>query len=270
MRFWRILLPMVCLFSAVAVAAAEDAIPVFDRRVIDLTGTLSASQTGELEGVLAQYEHEKGSQIAVLIVGTTEPDSLEEYSLKAAERWKGGRKGIDDGVLLLVVKNDRRVRIEVGYGLEGALPDAICKRIISDIMVPEFREQRFFLGIQKGLDAVIGSIKGEPLPVPKSGILENASGAGFFIVLVMIVLAASFFLKKVYAVPTAAGLVFVAASIEGLPLPMKCFLAMFAAGAAGGGVKTGSAGWSSGGGGFSGGYPGGGGSFGGGGASGSW
>ena len=126
-----------------AVAAAEVAVPPLSARVTDLTGTLDAGQRAALEARLEAFERAKGSQVAVLIVPTTQPETIEQYGIRVAEAWKIGRGGtIDDGVILLVAKDDRALRIEVGYGLEGALPDAIAKRIIEEVIVPALSRGR--------------------------------------------------------------------------------------------------------------------------------
>jgi len=117
---------------------AEVPVPALTGRVVDLTGTLTADQKTALEAKLAAFEAEKGAQIAVLLVPTTQPEAIEQYSIRVVEAWKLGRKGVDDGVLLLIAKNDRKMRIEVGYGLEGVLPDAVAKRIISEVITPFF------------------------------------------------------------------------------------------------------------------------------------
>jgi uncharacterized protein len=146
---------------------AEVPVPPLEARVTDLTGTLTAEQTADLEGTLAQFEAKKGSQIAVLIVPTTRPETIEQYGIRVAEAWKLGRKGIDDGALLLVAKNDRELRIEVGYGLEGVLTDATSNRIIDEIVVPRFKQGDFYGGIRAGVERMIGVVQGEPLP-PRS------------------------------------------------------------------------------------------------------
>ncbi len=107
-------------------------------RVTDLTNTLPADTRAALDRKLAAFEARKGSQIAVLLVATTAPESIEQYSLRVAEAWKLGRAGVDDGVLLLVAVQDRRARLEVGYGLEGAVPDALARRIIAEQLAPRF------------------------------------------------------------------------------------------------------------------------------------
>lgn len=156
------------LLFCVTLASAQVAVPDLRARVTDLTGTLSASQTAALEQKLAAFEQAKGSQIAVLIVPTTQPEAIEPYSLRVVERWKLGRKTVDDGALLLIAKDDRAMRIEVGYGLEGALPDAIAKRIIAETITPYFKQGDFYGGIDAGVSQMIGVVQGEPLPAPKS------------------------------------------------------------------------------------------------------
>jgi uncharacterized protein len=151
-----------------AVAAADVGVPPLERRVTDLTSTLSADQAAALEQKLTAFEQRKGSQIAVLIVPTTEPEPIEQYSIRVAEQWKLGRKGVDDGALLLIARDDRALRIEVGYGLEGVLTDLMSKRIIEDIIVPRFKTGDFAGGIDAGVDAMIKVIDGEPLPPPQA------------------------------------------------------------------------------------------------------
>src|SRR5688572_28329893 len=119
---------------AIALALAQVPVPALTARVTDLTTTLSAQQRAALEERLAAFEARKGSQIAVLIVPTTAPETIEQYAIRVAEQWKVGRKGIDDGAILLVALKDRALRIEVGYGLEGVLPDAVAKRIVEEVI----------------------------------------------------------------------------------------------------------------------------------------
>ena len=122
-------------------------IPPLTARVTDTTGTLDAQQKQSLESELAALEQRKGSQLAVLIVPTTQPEDIEQYSIRVVDAWKLGRKNVDDGVLLIVAKNDHRVRIEVGRGLEGAIPDAANARIIREYITPKFRAGDFYGGI---------------------------------------------------------------------------------------------------------------------------
>lgn len=159
-------------------AAAEVAVPPLKARVTDLTGTLQPGQQAALEKTLQAFENSKGSQIAVLIVPTTRPETIEQYAIRVAEAWKLGRKGVDDGVLLLVARDDRNMRIEVGYGLEGAIPDAVAKRIVSEIITPHFKQDDYFGGIRAGVDRIIKVIEGEPLPEKKSSQPKGGGGGG--------------------------------------------------------------------------------------------
>jgi uncharacterized protein len=278
------------LCTAGAVAADEVAVPPLKARVTDLTGTLGADQLGTLEDRLRGFERRKGSQVAVLIVPTTQPDTIEQYSIRVADAWKVGRAKIDDGVILVIAKNDRKLRIEVGYGLEGAIPDAVAKRVVSDVIAPHFRAGDFYGGIAAGTDALMKLIEGEPLPVPKAQGGSQSGGEGYGN-LFMILLVAFFFLGSVLprilgrplGAAVTGGIVGVAAWLAA-GLAMAIFIGVFAfiltliVSASGftpgrwGGGGWSSGGWSGGGGfgGGGGGFSGGGGGFGGGGASGSW
>ena len=150
------------------IAGAQIAVPPLTGRVTDQTTTLSTEQKATLEQTLQTFEARKGSQIAVLIVLTTAPEPIEQYALRVAEQWKLGRKKIDDGAILVIAKTDRALRIEVGYGLEGALNDATSKRIISEIITPRFKQEDFYGGITAGVDQIIRVIDGESLPEPKA------------------------------------------------------------------------------------------------------
>ena len=147
-------------------AFADVAVPPLTGRVVDTTNSLSSSDIAAQSSRLQDLQRRKGSQIAVLIVPTTAPETIEQFSIRAAETWKIGRKKIDDGALLVVAKDDHKLRIEVGYGLEGALTDVTARRIIDETIVPRFRSGDFSGGIAAGLTRVIGVIDGEPLPVP--------------------------------------------------------------------------------------------------------
>ena len=149
------------------IALADVAVPPLTGRVVDQTGTLSQGDIASLNTKLKDLESRKGSQVAVLIVPTTQPESLEQFSIRVADDWKIGRRKIDDGALLVVAKNDHRMRIEVGYGLEGSLTDVTSRRIIDEVIAPDFRAGDFAGGISKGVDRIIGVIDGEPLPPPK-------------------------------------------------------------------------------------------------------
>src|SRR3990172_8613367 len=169
-----ILLALLLLCGA---AQAEVAVPPLTQRVTDLTSTLDAQQIQTLASRLAEFEANKGAQLAVLIVPTTQPESIEQFGIRVVEAWKLGRKGVDDGALLLVAKDDRTLRIEVGYGLEGVIPDAIAKRIVSEIIVPRFREGDFAGGIRAGVEQMIRLVDGEPLPPPAEQRDDGAGGA---------------------------------------------------------------------------------------------
>jgi uncharacterized protein len=148
-------------------AAADVAVPPLVGRVVDQTGTLSSGDVASLQQTLRDFEARKGSQLAVLIVPTTVPETIEQYALRVAEAWKIGRKKIDDGAVLVVAKDDRKLRIEVGYGLEGALTDVTSKRIIDEVITPRFRSGDFAGGISSGVDRIIRVIDGEKLPAPE-------------------------------------------------------------------------------------------------------
>lgn len=166
---------LITMLLSATLAMADAAIPPLKAHVNDLTATLSASEVMHLEQKIQAFEKTKGSQIAVLMIPTTQPETIEQYSIRVAEAWQLGRKGIDDGILLLIAKNDRALRIEVGYGLEGVIPDAIAKRIIADIMTPHFKLGHFANGIDAGIEAIIHLIQGEPLPLPKNSRNSNSA-----------------------------------------------------------------------------------------------
>jgi uncharacterized protein len=148
-------------------AGADVAVPPFTAEVVDQTATLSSGDIAALTQTLRDLQRRKGSQIAVLIVPTTQPETIEQYSIRVAEAWKVGRKKIDDGALMVIAKNDRHLRIEVGYGLEGALTDVTTKRIIDEVMTPKFKAGDFAGGVTAGVDRIIRVIDGEPLPAPE-------------------------------------------------------------------------------------------------------
>ena len=134
------------VFVAFASAYALEVPPRPKGRVSDYTGTLTAADTGALESTLAEFERATTNQIAVLLIPTLAGDSLEDYSIRLAEKWKIGQEGRDNGVILLVVTQDRKIRIEVGYGLEGVLPDSLAGDIIRRVIAPKFRQGRFQTG----------------------------------------------------------------------------------------------------------------------------
>jgi uncharacterized protein len=157
------------MLAFAGLALAQLPVPELTARVTDLTGTLTAGQRSGLEQKLAAFEERKGAQVAVLMVPTTRPESIEQFGLRVAETWRLGRKGVDDGALLLIAKDDRELRIEVGYGLEGVLTDATSRRIIDETIVPYFRSGDFHGGVSAGVDRIMAVIDGEPLPEPERG-----------------------------------------------------------------------------------------------------
>lgn len=179
-------------------ARADVPVPFLVARVTDETGTLTVEQKAVLEQTLNAFETRKGTQISVLIVPTTEPESIEQFSMRVVEQWKLGRKKVDDGVLLLVAKNDHTLRIEVGYGLEGVLTDATSNRIIDDVIVPRFRAGDFYGGISAGTDSIMRVVGGEPLPQPQSG-PHASDGAGRLLpVLFLLTVVAGGVLRAVF------------------------------------------------------------------------
>jgi uncharacterized protein len=275
---------MSCLLMLTAFSHAEVAVPSLTGYVVDLTGTFSVAQKETLNQVLSSFEVRKGSQLAVLIVPTTMPESIEQFGIKVADKWKLGRKNIDDGVILIIAKNDRTLRIEVGYGLEGALTDALSKRIIDQTIVPRFKEQDFYGGVTQGVQQIMRVVDGEQLQTPAAGseslIDQGISLAPVLFVIVLIV--SGFFRRLIGRIPAAIATGVLSAVVAwfvvgsfllALLTGVVGFFFALLLGVAGGwsrggyyGGGPGSGGGSSGGGGFSGG----GGGFGGGGASGRW
>ncbi|MDP3074950.1 YgcG family protein [Bradyrhizobium sp.] len=266
-------------------AAADVAVPPLSGRVIDQTGTLSSGEVAALTQTLSDLEKRKGSQIAVLIVPTTDQESIEQFSIRVAEAWKIGRKKIDDGALLVVAKNDRRLRIEVGYGLEGALTDATARRIIDEDITPKFKSGDFAGGISAGVDRIIRVIDGEKLPAPapehwrSPGLLNNIDPFNPFVIAALFIAGGILrsTLGRLFGSLATGGFVGLLAWFLVGSLGLSVIFAIIAfvltmfgesiASAGGrGGTWSGGSGGSSSGGGFSGG----GGSFGGGGASGRW
>jgi uncharacterized protein len=275
------------LFCAVTLAGAQGVAPIpkLEARVTDTTGTLTAEQQSALEEKLAAFEARKGSQIAVLMVPTTQPEEIEQYSIRVVEQWRLGRAKVDDGALLIVAKNDRRVRIEVGYGLEGALPDAIANRIITETIRPLFAQNNYYGGISAGVDQIIRVIDGEALPAPDRTWQRSRSRGGSLLPFLFIaVFIGSSLLRSLLGRPAGAlvtagltgalvwffGGIIVAAVLAAV----VAFFFSLLAGVGGVGRLGGFGGWGGGmiGGGMGGGggFSGGGGGFGGGGASGSW
>ena len=239
--------------------------PHLSRRVTDLTATLGADQVSALENKLAAFEAQKGSQIAVLIVPTTQPEDIAQFGIRVAEQWKIGREKVDDGVILIVAKDDRKLRLEVGYGLEGAIPDAIAKRVIAETITPYFKAGDFYGGIDAGVQQLMRLIEGEPLPPPSAS--GSGGGDGPFVMLIIGGIVAGWLLSLLMSRPAAGGIAALGSGAVGAMLlgftPVLLFIAVFVFAGVATGFRRGG-GWSSGGG-F-----GRGGGFGGGGASGSW
>lgn len=278
-------------------AHAEVAVPPLVGRVVDQTGTLSTNDVSSLNQTIRAFEARKGSQVAVLMVPTTDGEAIESFSLRVAEAWKIGRKKIDDGVLLVIAKNDRKLRIEVGYGLEGALTDVTSKRIIDEIITPRFRNGDFAGGISAGVDRILRVVDGEKLAAPaqsepggglqSSGLLDHINPFNPFIIFGIFVVGSIMraTLGRLIGAIVTGGIVGLLAwfFIQSLALAALAAIVVFVIALVGDFANTGSGGRSSGGG-WSGGSSssdwssssgssdsgGGGGSFGGGGASGSW
>ena len=283
------------LLSAAAPAAGAQSlqrIPPLAARVTDLTGTLTAAQRSELESKLAAFEARKGAQIAVLVVRTTQPEAIEQYSIRVVEDWKLGREKPDDGALLLVAMQDRALRIEVGRGLEGALTDLVSNRIIDETITPRFREGDFAGGIAAGVDRMIAVVDGEPLPEPEQHWERPQGIGGMLPILFMVLLVGSTVLRAIFgralgSVATGGvtgGIAWIFTQALGISLGvgLVALVLSLALGFGGGGRWSSgprhggwtTGGWGGRGGGFGssggGGFGGGGGSFGGGGASGRW
>jgi uncharacterized protein len=289
----------ILLAAASLAATPTEPIPVpkLTARVIDQTGSLTAAERDSLEAKLRAFEQAKGSQIAVLLVPSIGPEAIEEFAGRVSDEWKLGRKGVDDGVLFVVAKQERKLRIHTGRGTQGTLTDALSKRIVADIVAPHFRTGDFAGGIDAGVDAIIKAIEGENLPLPEvkksakkvdtMSSFSNLFILGLFLIPVVGLIARSMLGRGVGAVASSgiagAAAWFIAGSVLfGVVAALIAFLfTLFTGGGitrgmrggAGGWIPTG--GWTSGGGGFGGGsggggFSGGGGGFDGGGASGDW
>jgi uncharacterized protein len=167
----RNVLLALCFATAAVLAPAQEAlqsVPELKTRVTDLADVIPADREAALEATLAEFERRKGAQIAVLLVASTAPEEIEQYSIRVVDAWKLGRKGVDDGALLIIATDDRRMRIEVGRGLEGVLTDLASNRIITEIIRPRFREGDYAGGVEAGVDRIIRFVDGEPLPEPEA------------------------------------------------------------------------------------------------------
>jgi uncharacterized protein len=283
-----------------ALAQAVQPVPALVAHVIDATGTLESSQKAALEAKLAALEAAKGSQVVVLMLPTTAPEDIASYANRVGNTWKIGRKGVGDGMLLLVAKDDRKVRIEVAKTLEGAIPDLAAKQIIDQALTPRFKVGDYAGGLDAAVDQLAARIKGEPLPpvnpvTASYGGSGNSGGDGFQLwdLAIFLFVAApmvSGFIKRIFgrklgALLTGAGIGALALLVTSslvlaiiaafIALLFALFVNLPTGGTRGGGsggwsAGSGSGGWSSGGGGGGDFSSGGGGDFGGGGASGDW
>lgn len=266
-------------------------VPEFGARVVDQSGVLDAAQRQRLEAQLAALEQRKGAQVAVLIVPSTAPETIEQYATRAFEKWKIGRDKVDDGVLLLMASDDRALRIEVGYGLEGAIPDSAAGRIINEHIVPRLRAGDWPGAVQAGVTALERRIEGEELPPPAAGGRDEGSRlagirgwlgengiAALVVVLILPTLIAAALagvVAGIYMQSISAGLV-MALLVLGIKVIIKALPSGGGGGGGGGSGGGGFGGWrggsrgGSGSGGFGGFRGGGGGRSGGGGASGRW
>jgi uncharacterized protein len=273
---WLLVLALLC-----GRAFAEVAVPPLTGAVVDLTATLTAEQARSLDADLRDFAQRRGSQIAVLLVPTTRPETVEQYAIRVGETWKIGRKSIDDGAIIVVAKNEREVRIEVGYGLEGAIPDITARRVIEDYIVPRFRTGDFHGGLVAGAGALMKLIEGEKLPPPTQQWRSSSGwGADAYFFLLFLALVAAAIARRIFGRLAGAGIVggaigaagglLTGSILVGIIAAIFAFLVTLAGGSRpgyyGGGLGAGRGGFGRGGGGFGGG----GGGFGGGGASGRW
>jgi uncharacterized protein len=283
------------LCMALAWAQAVLPLPELRSRVIDQTGTLDPTQQAALESRLATFEAQRGTQIVVVLVPTTQPEDIADYTQRLGDAWKVGRQDVGDGVLFVVAKNDRRVRIATSKTLEGAIPDLMARRIIDQAVTPAFRRNDFAGGIEAGVDQIMARVSGENLPLPEAGNAPDDAGFAPMDLLIFLVFAVPMFsavlrslfgnklgtlltgagagaiawvLTSVFWIAVGAGLLAMLAALffQMLPSMPSSGRGRHGGGWGGGGFGGGSRGGGSGGG-FS---SGGGGNFGGGGASGSW
>lgn len=275
-------------------AGAQDLqpVPALTAHVMDSTGTLSAAQSQALDAKLAAFEKARGAQVVMLLVPTTQPEDIAAYAQRIGDHWKIGRKDIGDGLLLVVAKNDHKVRIETTKALEGAIPDLAASQIIEEAITPRFRQGDFAGGLDAAADQIMARISGENLPAPASARSTPRNSQGFnwmdlaiflfFAVPIGSRMLADVLGRKVGSVATGGAVgvlawIFTSSLvIGGIAALAGLVFALFASlgwggsggGSSGwGGTGGGGGGWGGGGGGFS---SGGGGDFGGGGASGSW
>jgi uncharacterized protein len=295
-RWGQVLLAVLLAWCGMVAVMAQQAVPALSARVIDQTGSLSDAERAALEARLAEFEAQAGPQIVLLLVASTQPEDIAAYAQRVADSWKIGRREVGDGVLLVVAKNDRRLRIEVAKALEGAIPDLAARQIIQNAISPAFKAGNYAAGLNAGLDQLMARIKGEHLPTPAQQ-EGNASSSGdwqwqelgmFFFVAVPVIGAVltGMFGRKLGSLLTSGavgvlGWWFSASLLLALLAGMAALIlvGLLGIGAAGRRGSSGPVIWGGGhGGGFGGGglgggggfSSGGGGDFGGGGASGDW
>lgn len=292
LRNWLLLCLCLCIWPAGAQGVA--ALPELRARVMDQTGTLDAGQLAGIEQRLAAFEQERGTQIVVLIVPSTAPEDIADYTQRLGDAWKIGRRDVGDGLLFVIAKDDRRMRIAPAKALEGAIPDILARRILDEAVAPSFRQGDYAGGISAGLDQILARVRGEALPLPGDGSMPSDGGMALEELLIFLVFAVPLFsvvLREVFGKRLGALLAGVAAgglawsliqvlwvAVAAGLLGLMAALFMHSPPSSGGRGRSGrgghwgghSGGWgggSGGGGGFS---SGGGGNFGGGGASGGW
>jgi uncharacterized protein len=187
------LLAGVLLALQMAVAGAQDLVPVppLEARVTDQIGMLSPAERTTLENVLKEYEGRSGSQIAILLISTSAPESIDQFSIRVADAWQLGRKGIDDGVLLIVARDNppalRRLRIEAFRGVQGTLTDAQAKRIIEDVIAPHFRQNDFYGGLTAAVSSIVSLLEAESLPATtRTANQQDEDGWPFGMLLVLL------------------------------------------------------------------------------------
>jgi uncharacterized protein len=296
----RVALLVGLLGIACALALAQGVLPLpeLSARVIDQTGTLDAASRAALEARLAAFEQERGAQVVVLMVATTAPEDIADYTQRLGDAWKIGRPEVGDGVLFVIAKDDRRLRIATAKTLEGAIPDLLARRIIDQVVTPAFRQGDYAGGVNAGVDQILARVRGEELPLPDAARKPSASGdlawpdllifLAFAVPIVAAVLRGIFgnklgtlmtglgagglayFLTAVFWIAVGAGLLGMVAALFMQHLPMHSGTGRGGRGGSWGGGGfggRGGGGFGGGGGGFS---SGGGGNFGGGGASGGW
>ncbi len=296
-RAFRLLIPLLLLFTcALAQAQQSAAIPPLDSPVVDTTGTLDAAAKQRLEQQALALQQRKGSQLQILMVPTTQPETIEQYTQRVFDQWKLGREGVDDAVLLVVAKEDRAVRIQPGYGLEGAIPDITAGRVIREYLAPKFRQGDFAGGLEDATAQLVKLIDGEPLPEPMT---RQGEGEGsnwlfaLFAAFIVAQVARGIFsrlpagLRGLFGGAASGGVAWLLSSlllVGGLGAAIGFLVGLISGGGGGryardrgwggfgNGPWIGTGGWGGGGGGFGGGggWSGGGGMSGGGGASGSW